>query len=189
MPVTKYSNILIPQVSGSWQSTCTHFKNTHGAKERPKDRTGKDSNCNALEGTSSGAIVLWHEPVLPSMTFLRGFSMHADAHKKVSRWFSPSLVFRRGTIEPAIFIYVKKWSAYLFFIRTSHLIYWIYSYCGSISVRSFSVRCFSISNSSVLSLIRSSRFEEYCSSIRNIESMMLVFFPLFISLNCKRIQF
>lgn len=80
---------------------------------------------------------------------------------------------------------MKKSSVYLF-IRTAHLIYLIHSYGGSISARSFSVRCFSISNSSVRSLIRSSRFEEYCSSMRNIESMMLVFLPLFISLNCKR---
>lgn len=55
---------------------------------------------------------------------------------------------------------------------------------GSISDSSFSVLCFSASNSSVLSLIRSSRLELYCSNILSMESMMLVFLPLLINLNC-----
>lgn len=55
-------------------------------------------------------------------------------------------------------------------------------------MRSFSVFCFSISSSSVLSLINSSRLEEYCSNIRNMESMMLVFFPLLTFLNCREIK-
>lgn len=54
---------------------------------------------------------------------------------------------------------------------------------GSISDRSFSVLCFSTSSSSVLSLIRSSRLELYCSNILSMESMMLVFLPLLINLN------
>ena len=54
---------------------------------------------------------------------------------------------------------------------------------GSICVSSFSVFCFSISSSSVRSLISSSRLDEYCSSILSMESIMLVFFPLLMFLN------
>lgn len=57
------------------------------------------------------------------------------------------------------------------------------AYGGSICVSSFSVFCFSISSSSVLSRMSSSRLEEYCSNIRNMESMMFVFFPLLMFLN------
>ena len=53
-------------------------------------------------------------------------------------------------------------------------------------MRSFSVFCFSISSSSVRSLISSSRLDEYCSSMRSMESMMLVFLPLLMFLNWGR---
>ena len=60
------------------------------------------------------------------------------------------------------------------------------TYLGNIWATRLSVFCRSTSSSSVLSLIRSSRLEEYCSSIRSIESMMLVFFPLVMLLNWGR---
>lgn len=50
-------------------------------------------------------------------------------------------------------------------------------------MRSRSVFCFSSSSSSVRSRIRSSRLLEYCSSIRSMESMMLVLRPLLMLLN------
>lgn len=59
------------------------------------------------------------------------------------------------------------------------------THLGNIWATSLSVFCLSTSSSSVLSLIRSSRLEEYCSNIRSIESMMLVFFPLVMLLNCR----
>lgn len=73
------------------------------------------------------------------------------------------------------------------YIYIVYLIYLIFNstYGGSICVSSFSVFCFSISSSSVLSLISSSRLDEYCSSILSMESMMLVFFPLFMFLNWR----
>lgn len=56
---------------------------------------------------------------------------------------------------------------------------------GNIWVSSLSVFCFSISSSSVRSRMRSSRLLEYCSSMRSMESMMLVFRPLLMLLNCQ----
>lgn len=55
---------------------------------------------------------------------------------------------------------------------------------GSICATRASVFCLSTSSSSVLSRIKSSRLVEYCSSMRSMESMMLVFLPLLIVLNC-----
>lgn len=59
------------------------------------------------------------------------------------------------------------------------------THLGNIAATSLSVFCLSTSNSSVLSLIRSSKLDEYCSNIRSIESIMLVFFPLVMLLNCQ----
>lgn len=58
------------------------------------------------------------------------------------------------------------------------------THLGNIAATSLSVFCLSTSNSSVLSLIRSSKLDEYCSNMRSIESIMLVFFPLVMLLNC-----
>ena len=57
------------------------------------------------------------------------------------------------------------------------------AYLGNIWATRLSVFCRSTSSSSVLSLIRSSRLEEYCSNMRSMELMMLVFFPLVMLLN------
>lgn len=57
------------------------------------------------------------------------------------------------------------------------------THLGNIAATSLSVFCLSTSNSSVLSLIRSSKLDEYCSNIRSIESIMFVFFPLVMFLN------
>lgn len=59
------------------------------------------------------------------------------------------------------------------------------THLGNIAATSLSVFCLSTSNSSVLSLIRSSKLDEYCSNIRSIESIMFVFFPLVMLLNCQ----
>lgn len=58
------------------------------------------------------------------------------------------------------------------------------THLGNIWATRLSVFCLSTSSSSVLSLIRSSKLEEYCSNMRSMESMMLVFFPLVMLLNC-----
>ena len=60
------------------------------------------------------------------------------------------------------------------------------THLGNIWAKSLSVFCLSTSSSSVLSLIRSSKLDEYCSNMRSIESMMLVFFPLVMFLNCHK---
>lgn len=59
------------------------------------------------------------------------------------------------------------------------------THLGNIAATSLSVFCLSTSSSSVLSLIRSSRLDEYCSNMRSIESIMFVFFPLVMLLNCN----
>lgn len=65
---------------------------------------------------------------------------------------------------------------------------WSSTYLGNIAATSLSVFCLSTSSSSVLSLIRSSRLDEYCSNMRSMESIMFVFFPLVMLLNCSVIE-
>ena len=60
------------------------------------------------------------------------------------------------------------------------------THLGSIAATSLSVFCLSTSSSSVLSRIRSSRLDEYCSNMRSMLSMMFVFFPLLMLLNCNK---
>lgn len=62
---------------------------------------------------------------------------------------------------------------------------WKLSHFGRSCPTSFSVLFLSTSSSSVRSLIRSSRFELYCSNIRSMESMMFALFPLLMPRNCK----
>lgn len=60
------------------------------------------------------------------------------------------------------------------------------THLGNIAATSLSVFCLSTSSSSVLSRIRSSRLDEYCSNMRSMLSMMFVFFPLVMLLNCNK---
>lgn len=82
----------------------------------------------------------------------------------------PLTLLHGSTTDSAVHYYVKLQETYL----------------GNIAATSLSVFCLSTSSSSVLSRIRSSRLEEYCSNMRSMLSMMLVFLPLVMFLNYNK---